>query len=258
MAANKSKTDSFAEYTASTSRTSHVVLRWILLVMHYLMIALSLILISTLFNTNSTAAVNDTANDFQIDEWFEVFQSENDSPGKNFTFAPRKTPGVQPHVLCESELSYFTELLSSDIIDHIFKMINDSVKVKCRMNNPAKRRSLFCRCSDVDKPEFYKFLAILISTGVEEKLSVKDYWSTHPSSETPFYKNIMPRDNFEAIYHTMMHAGEADAKDKQKIEPLIKKFVSKFQQALYPYENIAIDEMVIGWKGHWKQAIQRY
>ena len=28
--------------------------------------------------------------------------------------------------------------------------------------------------------------------------------------------------------------------------------VSKFQQAFYPFQNLSVDEMVIGWKGKWK------
>jgi hypothetical protein len=30
------------------------------------------------------------------------------------------------------------------------------------------------------------------------------------------------------------------------------KLIEKFQAAFYPYMNVAIDEMVIGWKGRWK------
>ena len=28
--------------------------------------------------------------------------------------------------------------------------------------------------------------------------------------------------------------------------------VTQFQAAFYPFENVAIDKMVIGWKGRWK------
>jgi hypothetical protein len=63
---------------------------------------------------------------------------------------------------------------------------------------------------------------------------------------------MFPRDRFEAIYHTMMHASEIEAEAKNKIEPFMNKLIEKFQAAFYPYMNVAIDEMVIRWKGRWK------
>lgn len=47
----------------------------------------------------------------------------------------------------------------------------------------------------------------------------------------------------------MLHAAEVGAEAKEKIEPFLNRV---FQAAFYPYEDLAIDEMVIGYKGRWK------
>ncbi|KAI0225562.1 hypothetical protein LSAT2_023699, partial [Lamellibrachia satsuma] len=42
------------------------------------------------------------------------------------------------------------------------------------------------------------------------------------------------------------------AEPKEKIEPFMNELIKEFQAAFYPFENVAIDKMVIGWKGRWK------
>ena len=106
---------------------------------------------------------------------------------------------------------------------------------------------MFANWWDVSKPEFYKFLAILIVTGIDKKPSIKYYWYTHVNMHSTFCRNTMSRDHLEAIYHTMLHVGDTQAKGKYKIEPLMD-LTQKFQAAFNPYCNVSIDEMVIGWK----------
>ena len=42
------------------------------------------------------------------------------------------------------------------------------------------------------------------------------------------------------------------AQSKEKIEQFMNRLIENFQVSFYPCEQVAIDEMVIGWKGHWK------
>jgi hypothetical protein len=51
--------------------------------------------------------------------------------------------------------------------------------------------------------------------GLNKRPLVKDYWSTFPSYHSPWFNQIFPRDRFEAIYHTMMHASEIEAEAKK-------------------------------------------
>lgn len=63
----------------------------------------------------------------------------------------------------------------------------------------------------------------------------------------------MSREGFKVIDQTMLWASDNEKKEKDKIESFMKKLVSRFQSAIYPYVNVFIDEMVIKFKGCWKQ-----
>lgn len=188
----------------------------------------------------------------QSEDWVEIGDLTQDEANLSFDFQPSKPPGVQDHVDVTSELNTMDNILTGDITQFIIDMINEFATHKLALNNPARKRSLFSHWYPLDKKEFFKFLALLVVTGVDRKPTIKDYWSTHPIRDTPFFRSTMTRDRFEAIYHTMMHVSEVGAEGKSKIEPLVDKIVEKFQEAFYPFEDLSIDEMVIGWKGRWK------
>ena len=42
----------------------------------------------------------------------------------------------------------------------------------------------------------------------------------------------------------MLHASDVNSVSKEKIEPFIKRLVSRYQEAYYPGQNMAIYEMV--------------
>ena len=111
---------------------------------------------------------------------------------------------------------------------------------------------LNCNWKNVTVGKFWKILAIVIATGLDKRPSMKDYWSTTALDNNSFYGNIMSRNRFDAIYHTMLHVGKMGAAGKAKIEPFLSKIVTKFQRAFYPFKSIAIDETVVGWKGSCK------
>ncbi|GFO22529.1 PiggyBac transposable element-derived protein 4-like [Plakobranchus ocellatus] len=56
---------------------------------------------------------------------------------------------------------------------------------------------------------------------------------------------------FQDIFHTMLHVGNPDTEGKEKIEPFINMILSNFQREFYPFEEVSIDEMVVGFKGRW-------
>ena len=63
----------------------------------------------------------------------------------------------------------------------------------------------------------------------------------------------MARDRFEAIHHTMFHVSDNDEKKaKDKIEQFMNELIHQFQAAFYPFQNVSIVEMLIKYKGRWK------
>ena len=53
----------------------------------------------------------------------------------------------------------------------------------------------------------------------------------------------------------MMHMGAVDGQGKKNIDGLEQKLVAKFQAVFYPFQDIASDEMLIGYKGRWEDRI---
>ncbi|CAG5119012.1 unnamed protein product [Candidula unifasciata] len=84
--------------------------------------------------------------------------------------------------------------------------------------------------------------------GITPKHDIKDYWSTANHKLTPWFKVMFPRTKFLLVYQSVLHASEPNAQGQAKIEPFVNNLVAKFQSAFYPYENLSVDEMVIGFK----------
>ena len=69
---------------------------------------------------------------------------------------------------------------------------------------------------------------------------------------TPWYSSMFSGDWFQTIYQTMLHVSPSNSEKKEKIETFLNKIVSNFQKSFYPFQNVPIDEMVIHYKGRWK------
>ena len=190
-----------------------------------------------------------------VDNWDDVTNSQTDAANLVFPFEPPNqiNPGVQADLdENSSEMDCLFEILSLDVQDDMVRMINDHADYKKRLNNPPRKNSVYNRWTAIDRHELLKFLAVLIAMGLNKKPSIKDYWSTFKPQHTPWYSTIFQRNRFEDIYHTMLHASDIEAQSKDKIEPFLLKLLEKFQEAFYPFQNLSLDEMVIGWKGRWK------
>jgi hypothetical protein len=88
--------------------------------------------------------------------------------------------------------------------------------------------------------------------GLVEKGSLKDYWSTNPAIGTPFFRKICSRDNFlQTLY--ALHFADNQTMDKtdplRKIRPIVDSMQTKFSNSFYPFQDLAIDENLILWKG---------
>lgn len=199
-----------------------------------------------------------TTSEASTSQWRSVslrYDSEFDrQTGNNFRFVTPRPPGVNAN-LDETSTAFecLQTLLDDDVIDFLVKSINEYADMKSQMNNPPKRRSMYADFQKVDKEEFWRFFTVLIVIGLNKKPRIRDYFTKNPAYwYTPWFYQIFPsRDRFMAIYHTMLHAGDACAQKKEKIEPFMTLLIDNFKKAFYPFEDLSIDEMVIGFKGRW-------
>ena len=73
-----------------------------------------------------------------------------------------------------------------------------------------------------------------------------------PHKSKPWYGQVMPRNKFQLMFHTMLHASHPDALGQAKIEPFVNILLCLFRACFYPFENLSLDEMVIGYKGRFQ------
>ena len=171
----------------------------------------------------------------------------------NFRFTPPHEPGVlAPLSETSSPIDCFMTLLPEELLEELRGNINDYAKLKCQLNNPPRKRSVYKDWRDVTLTEMYRYLSILVAMGMDNKPRFRDYWSTKPHMKCEWFNDMLVRDRFEAIHYTMLHCSETEADGKAKVEPFINDLVENFQKSFYPFQEVSIDEMVIGWKGRFK------
>lgn len=178
----------------------------------------------------------------------EIEETQN-----NFRFAPSAKSGVQANLTPQSTpLDCYSTLLSDDLIEDLVEAINDFARLKVALNTPARKRSVYGSWKEVTKHEILRYFSILLAIGMDKRSKYPDYWSEKKHRKTPWYSEMLVRDRFEAINSTMLHCCEPQAVSKSKIEPFVNKLLKNFQTAFYPFQDLAIDEMIIGWKGRFK------
>lgn len=113
----------------------------------------------------------------------------------------------------------------------------------------------------VDVSEFYVFLGLMLLTGRHGKNKLRDNWSTDALLHTPIFSQSMPRNRFQAILGMLHFSENADQKEGDsfhKLRAVFYKMTALFQERFYPFQNLAIDESLVLFKGRlrFKQYIK--
>lgn len=185
-------------------------------------------------------------------EWSTVTEGKTEN---NFRFHPLRNPGVNPELhLSESSsaLDFFVSLFDDEVNETLTNSINAYAIKRTMENTPARKRSVFGRWRDITNDELHKFISVLIYMGMYKAPAIADYWSVSAECYIPWIHHVFNRERFQDIYHTMLHCGDEAAEGKYKIEPFMNLLLCKFRKAFYPFQELSIDEMVIGYKGRWQ------
>ncbi|XP_005091357.1 piggyBac transposable element-derived protein 4 [Aplysia californica] len=202
---------------------------------------------STVSDPPATASARDNGG------WSHI---EHGGTANTIRFLPTKVPGVLPESGLDensSALDCLSVLLDREVKQVIVTFINDYAEKRiAEKSGNFSPRSVFARWKKITVKEFDKFMAVLILIGLDRRPAISDYWSMSPEFCTAWYHSMFPRQRFQDIYHSMLHAGDKDAEGKDKIEPFMNLLLGKFRGAFYPFQELSIDEMVIGFKGRWQ------
>lgn len=100
--------------------------------------------------------------------------------------------------------------------------------------------------------EIYTFLAAVILMGLVRKNSLKDYWSTDPVIQTPFFSALFSLDRFQLLQRALHFADNATANLRDplnKIRSVFTSLMAGFGQMFIPHRDLCINESLLLWKG---------
>ena len=97
--------------------------------------------------------------------------------------------------------------------------------------------------------EMKAFVGVIINMGMLKLTDIKEYWSTHTTTNLLFFRRVFSRDRFLQIYW-MLHVGDLSSTTKRaKVQPFVDKVIPLFQQYLIPSRELSIDEAMIAFRG---------
>ncbi|KAL4125856.1 hypothetical protein QTP88_010096 [Uroleucon formosanum] len=114
---------------------------------------------------------------------------------------------------------------------------------------------------DVDCEEMFVFLAITMLMARNKKLEIQDYWSMDPLSHQPIFGKYMSRNRYQIILQMLHFSQNEDQVPRDRLAKVrmpLKEITKNFKEAMVPFENLAIDESLVLWKGRlsFKQFIK--
>ena len=88
-------------------------------------------------------------------------------------------------------------------------------------------------------------IMLLVLMGIVKKPSLRDYWSREGLTETPCFRNTVPRTRFEKILkylHFFPNAVDDGTDRLYKVRPVIKVVNNNRNTVYTPHQNVTVDE----------------
>lgn len=194
-----------------------------------------------------------SAGDGRRQAWRNITGKNETLP--HFAFSPQRQT-ISPEVLaCVTELDYFQLFFSDELLKNISDETNRYAQEKIQKASPLKPHSQWQNYFDGSLSEMKVFIGVLMNMAINEKPTVKDYFSMDWLNMYPFFSDVFTRDRFLQIFRALHVCPPAPpgssplATRAQKIKNIVDYIDLKSRDLYSPGENIAIDESTVGFKG---------
>ncbi|KAM9305546.1 piggyBac transposable element-derived protein 4-like [Gastrophryne carolinensis] len=212
-------------------------------------------------DTDQRSESDDSAPDLSdVRTWCPIDCGMDEVPPPRFPFTG--SPGMKVDVEHNDPLAYLKLFLTDDVIEKIVTETN-----RYNEQQSATLRSKFSRnrkWEPVTKEDIWKFLGLILLTGVVGKPLQKWYWTTNKLLATPFFGTIMSECRFSLIMKNLHFTNNEEFDEATHPAPKLKKIwevyqmiLKNFQQSYVPDRDISIDESLMAYKGRlsWIQYI---
>lgn len=144
------------------------------------------------------------------------------------------------------ELFFTEELL--DLITHFTNQRATALRITGGEGTNGSHRKAWKNCT---KQELKAYIALLIHMGITKAPSYPFYWIQDPKFRIDGIASLMKRDRFLQLKRCLFFSeNDLDDSDKiNRIRPIFNILAEKCEKFWIPYENLSLDESMVGYKG---------
>lgn len=155
-------------------------------------------------------------------------------------------------------IDYFYLFFTNAVFDFITRQTNYYANKKIAASRASGQMRPFSRLKkwvDITVQDMKCFFALLINMGLTKRKNLAAYWDTRPSQIIEFYHKTMTYNKFQSINSnlhltlaTTLRRGDRNYDPWTKVRYLLDHLNKSFKMYFVPYQNVCIDESVIGMK----------
>ncbi|KAL1276968.1 hypothetical protein QQF64_023641 [Cirrhinus molitorella] len=128
---------------------------------------------------------------------------------------------------------------------------NTTTGVQGSLTNPSEAECFRLSMSNLWSKWQRRPTAVILM-GLIRKRSLKDYWTTDPVIQTPFFSTLFSLDRFQLLLRALHFADNTTANLRDplnKIRNVFTSLMAAFGQMFVPHRDLCIDESLMLWKG---------
>ncbi|KAJ8963694.1 hypothetical protein NQ314_005446 [Rhamnusium bicolor] len=148
---------------------------------------------------------------------------------------------------CQANYPQFS-LIVDEVIELIVSETN-RFATHIMATQKLKKYARINKWEPTDREEIKKFLGLTLWMGLVRQSALPDYWSKFGIYRLDIPKSIMSRNRYDLLLHFSDNDMNQKGDRLANIQPLVEILLKKFQELLYPDEDIVVDETLVPWRG---------
>ena len=192
----------------------------------------------------------------------ETEGSDMDTDTRNGLPVFAENVGVVPDMTDKEPVDYYRLFVTDSLLQNVLDETNHYGEQYVESHQDYLEAHPRARPHDFVKRRFtmselLRLLVLIITMGIVDLPSLKDYWSTSWPFCTPHFSSLLSRDRFFLLLkflhltdNTQQAARDQPGHDKLfKLRPFMDPLIKSFQWMFVPQQQLSMDEAMISFKG---------